>query len=521
MQRDWLTLLVRLAVILAALLVVLAAFALFYIFVRIVQKFGNVVVLFTLGAIVAYMLNPAVNRATAMMGKRSMGILAVYGGVVATLTLLTFLLFQPLVNQSSSLVDALRNPSAASMHALSMAGAETSAVAAEVQSQKGIAMVGRPIGLVRVQRANAAIAALQASVAALERSSAPVPTEKDHGEALPQLQVQIPRTYRASLEAATSALVRDYHAVVPTRGTNALELLTRAVTDARAAASAARSLRRTVATTPILVLDAQTWIDDHHIELNVEKSTGQAVKKVTDQAASVLTNSATILTTTGTLLVDVMLILLISLYFVSDGARMIHRGVEMVPSRHRKQATFFVDSVDSVLGKSIRANLALAGLAGVLGGLGALALGVPYAVLIGISTALLELVPIIGPVVLVIPPVVIALLFTTPTKAIILLIWYIVFQQIVTNVIGPRLTSKTVGIHPLEAMAAALVGYPLAGILGSFLAVPIVGLTHVLMREAYKSWKKKRAASAVNSVDSEPDSNVARAPSAERLPASS
>jgi len=80
-----------------------------------------------------------------------------------------------------------------------------------------------------------------------------------------------------------------------------------------------------------------------------------------------------------------------------------------------------------------------------------------------------------------------------------LLIWYIVFQQIVTNVIGPRLTSKTVGIHPLEAMAAALVGYPLAGILGSFLAVPMVGLAHVLVKQAYASWKARKSTAARSS----------------------
>jgi hypothetical protein len=53
-----------------------------------------------------------------------------------------------------------------------------------------------------------------------------------------------------------------------------------------------------------------------------------------------------------------------------------------------------------------------------------------------------------------------------------------------------------VGIHPLEAMAAALVGYPLAGFLGSFLAVPMVGLVHVLARQGYASWKAREAASA-------------------------
>jgi predicted PurR-regulated permease PerM len=522
MQRDWLQLLLRLAVILATLLVALSAFAILYILVHIVQRFGNVVVLFTLGAIVAYVLNPAVNKVTAMLGKRSAGILAVYGGVVATLAILAVLLFQPLVNQSSSLVDALRNPPAASLHALNTIGTEARAMEAELQLQKVIATANRPIPLARLNRTQANITALQAGIAALKQTSAPVSTKVGrHGEALPRVHIQIPPTYRAPLERAASALVVDYGKVVNSPATDAPSSLARAVTDAHSAVLDARSLRRTVSATPLLLLDAQTWIDEHHIALDVQKSTGQAVKRLTDQAASILTNSASILTTTGTLLVDVMLILLISIYFVSDGPHMIHRGLEIMPDRYHNQARFFVDSVDSVLGKSIRANLALAGLAGLLGGLGAMVLGVPYAVLIGISTALLELVPIIGPVVLVIPPVIIALLFTTPTKAIILLIWYIVFQQIVTNVIGPRLTSKTVGIHPLEAMAAALLGFPLAGILGSFLAVPVVGLTHVLVKEAYKSWKKRRAKPAPENVGSEPDPGKTKASVSEVVPISS
>jgi predicted PurR-regulated permease PerM len=42
-----------------------------------------------------------------------------------------------------------------------------------------------------------------------------------------------------------------------------------------------------------------------------------------------------------------------------------------------------------------------------------------------------------------------------------------------------------VGIHPLEALLAVLVGFPLGGFLGAFLAVPIMGIVHILIREAY------------------------------------
>jgi len=58
-------------------------------------------------------------------------------------------------------------------------------------------------------------------------------------------------------------------------------------------------------------------------------------------------------------------------------------------------------------------------------------------------------------------------------------------QQIVTNILGPRVMGMAVGIHPLEALLAVLIGYPLGGLLGAFLAVPLMGIVHILIREAY------------------------------------
>jgi predicted PurR-regulated permease PerM len=72
-QQARQSVLLRLAVVLAALLVVLASLAVLYVGFRVLERFGNVVVLFTLGAIVAYVLNPAVNRATRLLGRRWAG----------------------------------------------------------------------------------------------------------------------------------------------------------------------------------------------------------------------------------------------------------------------------------------------------------------------------------------------------------------------------------------------------------------------------------------------------------------
>jgi predicted PurR-regulated permease PerM len=85
----------------------------------------------------------------------------------------------------------------------------------------------------------------------------------------------------------------------------------------------------------------------------------------------------------------------------------------------------------------------------------------------------------------VVPAALISRFFTPPLTTAALVVWFIIYQQIVTNVIGPHVNGMSVGIHPLEALLAVLVGYPLGGFLGAFLAVPLAGIVHIIIREFY------------------------------------
>jgi predicted PurR-regulated permease PerM len=172
-------------------------------------------------------------------------------------------------------------------------------------------------------------------------------------------------------------------------------------------------------------------------------------------------------------------------YLVNDGARIVNGLARVIPPAYREQTWFFITSLDTVLGGYIRGQLFLSALAGVLGGGGAAVLGVPYPLLIGLLTFVLESVPVIGPMVAVVPAVIISLFFNSIFTTVLLLVWFVVYQQIVTNLLGPRVMGMAVGIHPLEALLAVMVGYPIGGLLGAFLAVPLAGIVHILIREAY------------------------------------
>jgi predicted PurR-regulated permease PerM len=262
--------------------------------------------------------------------------------------------------------------------------------------------------------------------------------------------------------------------------------LGQALAQAKAASAGAQTMLHIMETTPILLLRSQTWLDQHHIKIDVHDKFGQAAQQFSNQGTYILNNAITIVSATVTILLDLTLILIISFYLLNDGRGLTRRSIALIPTDYRQQASFFLTSLDKVLGGYIRGQLFLSLLAGILGGGGAAALGVPYPLLIGIVTFLLESIPVIGPMVAVIPAAAISLFFMPFLTTIILVVWFLVFQQLVTNVLGPRIMGAAVGIHPLEALLAVLVGYPLGGLLGAFLAVPVMGIVHILLKEAYQ-----------------------------------
>jgi ABC-type dipeptide/oligopeptide/nickel transport system permease subunit len=92
-----------------------------------------------------------------------------------------------------------------------------------------------------------------------------------------------------------------------------------------------------------------------------------------------------------------------------DGPRFGERSLAIIPPQHRAKAVFLQDNVARVLGGYLRGQLALALIIGVLAGVGTALLGLPYAVVLGVLAGLFELVPMFGPILSVIPAVLVAL----------------------------------------------------------------------------------------------------------------
>lgn len=221
------------------------------------------------------------------------------------------------------------------------------------------------------------------------------------------------------------------------------------------------------------------------ITLPIHEVAGNAAGAISGAGPTVLGGVLNIASSVGTGLLDTVLVLVMAFYLINDRDTISHVLAGIVPARYAPGALFAARSAGRIMGRYVRAQLAVATMVGLLGGAGAAVLGVQYAPLIGIFAFLAESIPVLGPIIATVPAVLIALL-ESPWKALAVLIWFVIVQQLEQNVIMPRLSGHAVGIHPVAAIMAVLIGFSLGSLWGALFAVPLLGYGFALAREAWR-----------------------------------
>jgi predicted PurR-regulated permease PerM len=135
-------------------------------------------------------------------------------------------------------------------------------------------------------------------------------------------------------------------------------------------------------------------------------------------------------------------------------------------------------------------------------------IGVPFALLLGIFSGLISFIPYLGALISVVLPVLLALI-SDPFSAVWVILAFIIIQQIEGNLLQPIVMSRAVDLHPALVIFAILVMGTLFGLIGVFLAVPLVAVLQVLVREL---WVKK-----MDQMGTEPNP-PAREPPKRKLP---
>jgi predicted PurR-regulated permease PerM len=143
----------------------------------------------------------------------------------------------------------------------------------------------------------------------------------------------------------------------------------------------------------------------------------------------------------------------------------------------------------------VTGNLLISVIAGVASTIVMLILGVPYAVALGLLVAILDLIPLAGATLAAI--IVSSVGFIHSIAAgIVLIIFFIVYQQIENHLLQPLVYSRTVRLSPLAILVSVLIGAELAGVLGALAAIPVAGTIQVLLVAFLEERRARRGTAA-------------------------
>jgi len=167
--------------------------------------------------------------------------------------------------------------------------------------------------------------------------------------------------------------------------------------------------------------------------------------------------------------------LVVLFFYLKDGPTLGRWLVELFPARVRRDAEIIGSQTWQAVGGYIRGQLLIALVDAVLIGIAIAVLGVPLVLPLAVLVFLGGLFPIVGAVLSGLFAVLVALATTDPTKALILLAVIVVVQQIEGDLLAPLVLGRAVSLHPLAVLASLTAGGVLLGVLGAFVAIPLVG----------------------------------------------
>lgn len=194
-------------------------------------------------------------------------------------------------------------------------------------------------------------------------------------------------------------------------------------------------------------------------------------QQITDQLSSIGQQAIQTTVNAFSTALLTLTVLVFTAYLLLDFENVKKHMISLFPSKQHKKLEKTLEETEVKLGSWLRGQLALMLIIGVLTYIGLSLLGVKYALSLALIAGLLEMVPIIGPILSVLPALVVAF-GHSPVQAIGVLGLYILVQQLENNLIVPKVMQKAVGFNPLITMIAILVGGELLGVLGALIAVP-------------------------------------------------
>ena len=225
----------------------------------------------------------------------------------------------------------------------------------------------------------------------------------------------------------------------------------------------------------------------HNLKAKLSQSDiGRQILQNADQGSDtkMMATAQSFFSTSFGVLGDLYIILFLGIFFTTSPSTYKDGIMLLVPPSKKKMGHHIMDRISLSLKGWLKGMMVSMILVAIMIGIGLSIVGIPAALVLGLITGLLEIVPTLGSVLAMIPGVLLALTVSTNT-AIIVAIIYIVSQTITANIVNPLIQKKMINLPPALTLISQLIMGSVSGALGIIMAVPLLAVIVILVDEFY------------------------------------
>ena len=205
------------------------------------------------------------------------------------------------------------------------------------------------------------------------------------------------------------------------------------------------------------------------------------IVNINNSFSTQLNNSITLIPSVAQFLFSAFIVLILSFYLIVDREKINLELYNLVPKRQHEILRYTQQVINDTFVSFLRVQLFFGVSTGIITWIILRIFGIDFALSIAMLAGLFGIVPLIGPVLAIVLPVLLALL-SNSLKALIIGILLLITQEVLANIVGPKLLGKAFKLHPAIILISFLVGLKFAGILGAVFAIPVLGIGAIMIR---------------------------------------
>ncbi len=234
----------------------------------------------------------------------------------------------------------------------------------------------------------------------------------------------------------------------------------------------------------------QVWLDRYNqavpeqMRQPLEQSIQDTLQSLITALQAGVLKTVTVLFGTVSFVLGLIIVPLWMFYIMRDQPEIEASFYRLIPAPYREDVRSIRALIDAVLSAYLRGQVILSFAVALMSTIGLEIIGIDFALLLGTISGVLEIVPVLGPILAAIPIIVVTLA-TSPSKLFWVILLAVAVQQVENYILVPQITRGTVKLHPALSMIILVLGSAVAGVVGVLLSIPLAAIVRDIARYLY------------------------------------